>query len=73
MMFIMPTPPTTREIMATESSRLVIMVVVEERALVSLPAVKARIRQVSLARAQSLAKQALACRNAVEVHRLPFP
>jgi phosphocarrier protein FPr len=38
----------------------------------SVAAVKARIRQVSLARAQSLAKEALACRNAVEVRRLPF-
>ncbi|MFN2290609.1 MAG: phosphoenolpyruvate--protein phosphotransferase [Anaerolineae bacterium] len=38
----------------------------------SVAAVKAKIRGVSLAQAQSLAKQALACRNAVEVRRLPF-
>ena len=33
MMFMMPTPPTTREISATASSSLVIMVLVEDRAL----------------------------------------
>jgi phosphoenolpyruvate-protein phosphotransferase len=39
----------------------------------SVAAVKARIRSVSFSNAQSLAKRALACRNAVEVRRLPFP
>jgi phosphoenolpyruvate-protein phosphotransferase len=39
----------------------------------SIAAVKARLRGISLAEAQSLAKQALACRNAVEVRSLPFP
>ena len=34
MMFMIPTPPTTSEIMATHSSRLVIKVVVEVRVLV---------------------------------------
>ena len=34
MMFMIPTPPTTSEIMATHSSRLVIRVVVEDRVLV---------------------------------------
>ena len=34
MMFMMPTPPTTSEIMATASSRLVIRSVVEDSALV---------------------------------------
>jgi phosphocarrier protein FPr len=38
----------------------------------SVAAVKARIRNVSLAHAQSLTRQALACRNAVEVRSLPF-
>jgi phosphoenolpyruvate-protein phosphotransferase len=38
----------------------------------SVAAVKARLRSVSLSHAQSLAKQALACRNAAEVRRLPF-
>jgi phosphoenolpyruvate-protein kinase (PTS system EI component) len=39
----------------------------------SVAAAKARIRSVSFSRAQSLAQRALACRNAVEVRRLPFP
>jgi phosphoenolpyruvate-protein phosphotransferase len=39
----------------------------------SIAAVKARLRGISLAYAQTLAKQALDCRNAAEVRRLPFP
>ncbi len=39
----------------------------------SIAAVKAKLRQVSLARAQVLAKEALACRNAAQVRRLAIP
>jgi len=39
----------------------------------SIAAIKARLRRVSLADAQELARQALTCRNAVEVRNLPFP
>jgi phosphocarrier protein FPr len=42
---------------------------------VSIPviaAIKAQLRRVSLARAQSLAQQALACRTAAEVRALPM-
>jgi phosphoenolpyruvate-protein phosphotransferase len=39
----------------------------------SVAAVKARLRRISLAEAQSLAQRALKCRNAVEVRRLPLP
>jgi len=39
----------------------------------SVAAVKAKLRGISLAYAQTLAKQALACRNAAEVRRLAFP
>ncbi len=39
----------------------------------SVAAVKAKLRDVSLAEAQSLAQRALKCRNAIEVRRLPFP
>ncbi len=39
----------------------------------SIAAVKARLRAVSLADAQELARQALTCRNAAEVRNLPFP
>jgi phosphoenolpyruvate-protein phosphotransferase len=39
----------------------------------SVAAVKAKLRGISLAEAQSLAQRALKCRNAVEVRRLPFP
>lgn len=39
----------------------------------SIAAVKARLRSISLAEAQSLAQRALNCRNAVEVRRLPIP
>jgi phosphocarrier protein FPr len=36
----------------------------------SIAAFKAKLRQTSLAKAQALAKKALACRNAAEVRRL---
>jgi phosphocarrier protein FPr len=39
----------------------------------SIAAIKARLRSVSLADAQELARQALTCRNAAEVRNLPFP
>jgi phosphocarrier protein FPr len=39
----------------------------------SIAAVKAKIRSVSLAEAESLARKALDCRNAAEVRRLSFP
>ena len=39
----------------------------------SVAAVKARLRQVSLAQAQGVAKQALACSVAEDVRRLPLP
>jgi phosphocarrier protein FPr len=39
----------------------------------SVAAVKARLRQVSLAQAQGLAKQALACTTAGDVRRLSVP
>jgi phosphocarrier protein FPr len=39
----------------------------------SIAAVKAKLRQISLAKARGLAKQALACRNAAEVRRLAIP
>jgi len=39
----------------------------------SIAAIKARLRGVSLADAQGLARQALTCRNAAEVRNLPFP
>jgi len=38
----------------------------------SVAAIKARLRNVSLADAQELARQALTCRNAAEVRNLPF-
>ena len=38
----------------------------------SIAAIKAQIRRLSLARAQSLARQAVACRTAAEVRSLPF-
>jgi phosphoenolpyruvate-protein kinase (PTS system EI component) len=43
---------------------------------ISIPgiaAIKARLRGVSLADAQALAKQALDCRNAAQVRSLPYP
>ncbi|MCW5881770.1 MAG: phosphoenolpyruvate--protein phosphotransferase, partial [Anaerolineae bacterium] len=39
----------------------------------SIAAVKAQIRRLSLAKAQSLAQQALACHTAAEVRALPLP
>jgi phosphocarrier protein FPr len=39
----------------------------------SIAAIKARLRRISLADAQELARQALTCRNAAEVRNLPFP
>jgi phosphocarrier protein FPr len=39
----------------------------------SIAAIKARLRTVSLADAQTVAQQALNCRNAAEVRRLSFP
>jgi phosphoenolpyruvate-protein phosphotransferase len=39
----------------------------------SVAAIKARLRLTSLAEARSLAKQALACRNAAEVRMLAYP
>jgi phosphoenolpyruvate-protein kinase (PTS system EI component) len=39
----------------------------------SLAAIKARLRSVSLADAQELARQALTCWNAAQVRNLPFP
>lgn len=38
----------------------------------SIAAIDAQLRRVSLARAQSLAQQALACRTAAEVRELPM-
>jgi phosphoenolpyruvate-protein phosphotransferase len=43
---------------------------------ISIPgiaAIKARLRRISLADAQALAKQALNCRNAAQVRSLPYP
>jgi multiphosphoryl transfer protein len=39
----------------------------------SVAAIKARLRNTSFAEARSLAKQALACRNAAEVRMLAYP
>jgi phosphoenolpyruvate-protein phosphotransferase len=39
----------------------------------SIAAVKAKLRSLSLEKAQSLSQQALKCRNAIEVRRLSFP
>jgi phosphocarrier protein FPr len=39
----------------------------------SIAAVKAKLRQVSLVKAQALAKEALACHNAAQVRRLAIP
>jgi multiphosphoryl transfer protein len=41
--------------------------------LPSIAAVKARLRGISLAKAKAVAKQALACKTAGEVHSLPLP
>jgi phosphocarrier protein FPr len=39
----------------------------------SVAAVKARLRQMSLAQAQGVAKKALACATAEDVRHLPLP
>ena len=41
-------------------------------AIPTIAAIKAELRRLSLAKAQSLARQALACRTAAEVRSLPF-
>jgi phosphocarrier protein FPr len=39
----------------------------------SIAAIKARLRNMTLKKAQDVAQQALACRNAAEVHNLTYP
>jgi phosphocarrier protein FPr len=38
----------------------------------SIAAIKAQVRRLSLAKAQALARQAVACRTAAEVRSLPL-
>ena len=70
--FIIPTPPTSSEIMATHKRRLVIKVVVEERAL--LISVMSRIRKSSACPERMRWRSrntAVICRMAAEISPVP--